>query len=714
MSHDTLFPLTTAKRLNNLGQAGRGEGVIARSIKLLSNRLEPHLQQTVQIPGQGEAGSYAHNRHKENARLIEGTGLLYQLTQNPVYAEFAGQWLLGYAKQYLHMDFHPQKNTNPPGRLFHQILNEQIWLLFASLGYGYIKETLPGEQRETIEQGLFYPMLHLFTETYRHDFDRIHNHGLWAVAAVGISALTVGEEKYVDLAVDGQAGDRESGGFLAQISRLFSPSGYYVEGPYYHRFAIHPLCLFAEALHLHRPELDIYNYKDRVIHKTIQALLATAYPNGDFPALNDASRTMNIQDEGVVTAVALGYSHYGHSDTLTAVAQRQGRIWLHPCAQTLAQQVDTLKEQQPIHWPSIELNEGPDGNRGAQGYLRLQNARGDLSQVTMNYGQHGMDHGHFDTLGITLFNRDQEVLREYGFGRWVNVESKFGGRYLPQNHSWARQTVAHNCVVVDQLCQNNAEADRADQVHGQPHFFIGQGNAQAMSAFANHHFRDIGMQRTALLISLPELDFPVLIDLYRLSSRQAHLYDYVLHYAGQIMQTNIDYSYDKEQRSLLGSNNGYQHLFQVAKGDVTNGLKLTWLQNKSFYTWLSASTAAELIFAQTGANDPEFNLRTENCLLLRKNAGDTLFASAFETHGHFDEASEYCAGATGALERIEVLGHTAQGSVVRLTGKDIHMTIMVSNAPGVTPKTQNIVEVENDTYHWQGFFAITDNNVAGV
>ena len=82
----------------------------------------------------------------------------------------------------------------------------------------------------------------------------------------------------------------------------------------------------------------------------------------------------------------------------------------------------------------------------------------------MNYGQHGMGHGHFDTLGVTFFNRGEEVLREYGFARWLNVETKFGGRYLPENNSWAQQTVAHNCVTVDGQTQSGADHDRADAV----------------------------------------------------------------------------------------------------------------------------------------------------------------------------------------------------------------------------------------------------------
>ncbi|MCW0469174.1 hypothetical protein OH492_09310 [Vibrio chagasii] len=56
------------------------------------------------------------------------------------------------------------------------------------------------------------------------------------------------------------------------------------------------------------------------------------------------------------------------------------------------------------------MNEGPEGHNGAQGFIRMQDKKGDVSQLVMNYGQHGMGHGNFDTLYF-FFNCGQEVLR---------------------------------------------------------------------------------------------------------------------------------------------------------------------------------------------------------------------------------------------------------------------------------------------------------------
>lgn len=678
---------------------------MGRSIAALQSFLAPHLDQPSDIPGHGEAGSYAHNQHQLNYRVCETAGTLFQITGEQRFAACASNLLSRYADCYLQLGFQKARNTNPAGRIFHQILNENMWLLSMSIGYGCIKDTLTPAQREHIETQLLRPAVVMMTELYAHDFATIHNHGLWGVAAVGTCGLVIGDDHYVNMSIEGLAGDRTSGGYLAEISLLFAPSGYYIEGPYYHRFAMRALLTFAEALHTHRPELDIYNFKNQAIRTTIRALVSTAYPNGRLPALNDSSQTMGIHDDGLLIAAAVYNARYGDEPAIHALARQQGKVWVHPAALGLAASADALQSDAPPFWPSVELNEGPQGDKGAQGFLRAKAVDGDITQVCMNYGQHGMDHGHFDTLGITLFNRGEEVLREYGFARWLNVEPKFGGRYLPENKTWARHTLAHNTVVVDQQSQNNGDRKSADGVHGLTHFFVGAGPVQAMSAFANDHYAGVGMQRSVFLVAHQALETPVLIDLFRLRSETEHDYDYTVQYSGQLCEITAPVESNQTQWSVLGTDNGYQHLMGTASSRITQPSRLTWLQGRRFNSWLTAATDAELLFAQLGGNDANFNLRRETTLILRQRGGNHLFASAFETHGLFDEPTERCHGARGVLTEIRVIGHNDQASVVALEGQGLHLTLMVSNLPGVNPHTQNEVIFGGKTYRWTGFFA---------
>ncbi|MBS9954573.1 heparinase II/III domain-containing protein [Vibrio alginolyticus] len=691
--------------------------LMGKSIEANRKELEAFMRLPLDVPGHGEAGGYEHNRHKQNYTYMNLAGRLFLITQEQKYALFVKDLLAIYAEKYLTFDFHVQKNTNPTGRLFHQILNEHCWLMFTSLAYSCVASVMTEEERTAVVERIFEPMLDMFTVKYAHDFDRIHNHGIWAVAAVGICGLAIGKPEYLEMSVYGQDRD-DTGGFLAQISQLFAPSGYYMEGPYYHRYAIRPTCVFAEVVHRHMPEVDIYNYKDKVIGNTVQAMLATAYPNGEFPALNDASRTMSITDMGVQVAVSVYSKHYGLDDNILGMAKIQNAVWMHPCGLELSQAYDKAIADREIgmpFWPSVELNEGPTGNNGAQGFIRMQDKTGDVSQLVMNYGQHGMGHGNFDTLGITFFNRGQEVLREYGFCRWVNVEPKFGGRYLDENKSYARQTIAHNAVTIDEQCQNGFDVDRADSVHGLPHFFKVEGTEiNGMSAFANDHYPNTDMQRSVFMLNLDELEAPLLLDLYRIEGEGEHQYDYSHQYDGQIVRTNFDYQSFGEL-STLGDDFGYQHLWKVASGKVQDTALVSWLQNNTYYTWLGTSSSAkqngdnEVIFTRTGANDPSFNLRSEPAFILRSKGESTLFASVLETHGYFNEEFEQSVNARGQVKDIRVVGYNAVGSIVEITTEKSLVTVMISNVLGADDQTPHQVELNGKTYSWNGFYSLEVN-----
>ncbi|EPV1123102.1 heparinase II/III domain-containing protein [Vibrio harveyi] len=691
--------------------------LMGKSIGANRKELEAFMRLPLDVPGHGEAGGYEHNRHKQNYTYMNLAGRLFLITQEEKYAQFVKDLLAIYAEKYLTFDFHVQKNTNPTGRLFHQILNEHCWLMFTSLAYSCVASVMTEEERTAVVERIFEPMLDMFTVKYAHDFDRIHNHGIWAVAAVGICGLAIGKPEYLEMSVYGQDRD-DTGGFLAQISQLFAPSGYYMEGPYYHRYAIRPTCVFAEVVHRHMPEVDIYNYKDKVIGNTVQAMLATAYPNGEFPALNDASRTMSITDMGVQVAVSVYSKHYGLDDNILGMAKIQNAVWMHPCGLELSQAYDKAIADREIgipFWPSVELNEGPTGNNGAQGFIRMQDKTGDVSQLVMNYGQHGMGHGNFDTLGITFFNRGQEVLREYGFCRWVNVEPKFGGRYLDENKSYARQTIAHNAVTIDEQCQNGFDVDRADSVHGLPHFFKVEGTEiNGMSAFANDHYPNTDMQRSVFMLNLDELEAPLLLDLYRIEGEGEHQYDYSHQYDGQIVRTNFDYQSFGEQNTL-GDDFGYQHLWKVASGKVQDMALVSWLQNSTYYTWLGTSSSAkqngdnEVIFTRTGANDPSFNLRSEPAFILRSKGESTLFASVLETHGYFNEEFEQSVNARGQVKDIRVVGYNAVGSIVDITTEKSLVTVMISNVLGADDQTPHQLEMNGKTYSWNGFYSLEVN-----
>ena len=627
--------------------------------------LENMLVQPLTIPGHGEAGGPEHTQHKQNYLGINLAGRLALITGEPRYGDYALALLTGYADIYPSLGSATSKDSNAPGRLFHQTLNENMFWLYAVEGYHCVMPSLSAAQREHIETNLFQVMADDALNRHSRDFDIVHNHGIWSVAAAAISGYVLDDASLVEKALYGLKGDSESGGFFAQLSQLFSPDGYYIEGPYYHRFALRPLLLLAEAIERRQPDLQIYQFREQIIRKTCEALMQTAFPDGVWPALNDSSKTINIRDDGAVIAASVCYSRYGHNPQWIAVAQQQQTVWVSAAALKLSAALKKALAT-PVDWGSAELRDGPQGTQGGIGILRSDAENQDMA--LMWYGQHGsiprlhsaLNHGHFDGLHLSLFSGGREFLRDYGFGRWVNVEPKFGGRYIPENNSYCKQTVAHNTVVVDGQSQNGGNSLEAETRWGEPHFFVtGNPACQGMSARLNDYYPGVNQQRTVLMLSLPELSSPLIVDVFRLTSHEPHQYDYCLHHLGQFVRT--DTALDAaSQLTPLGEDHGYQHLWDCARSDIAAGdsALFSWLDGDSYRTLVSAFPyGGELIVARTGASDPNFNLRNEPALLLRTRGANAIFASVFETHGYFDEASETSLDACGKVERVSVVSH---------------------------------------------------------
>lgn len=630
--------------------------------------LENMLMQPVSVPGQGEAGGPEHTQHKQNYLGINLAGRFALITGEPRYTDYALALLNAYADIYPSLGSATSKDSNAPGRLFHQTLNENMFWLYAAEGYHCVMPSLDAAQREYIEANLFRVMADDALKRHSRDFDIVHNHGIWSVAAAAISGYALGDPALVEKALYGLKGDSESGGFFAQLSQLFSPDGYYIEGPYYHRFALRPLLLLAEAIERRQPALKIYQFRDQIIRKTCEALMQTAFPDGVWPALNDSSKTINIRDDGAVIAASVCYSRYGHHPQWIAVAQQQQTVWASEAALELSAALKDAPAT-PVDWGSIELRDGPQGAQGGIGILR--SGAENQAMALMWYGQHGsiprlhsaLNHGHFDGLHLSLFSCGREFLRDYGFGRWVNVEPKFGGRYIPENNSYCKQTVAHNTVVVDEQSQNGGNSLEAEKRWGERHFFVTDNPAgQGMSARLGGYYPGVNQQRTVLMLNLPELSSPLIVDVFRLTSHEIHQYDYCLHHLGQFVRTDTSL-HAASQLTPLGEGHGYQHLWDCARAGMAAGdsALFSWLDGDSYRTLISAfPDGGELIVARTGASDPHFNLRNEPALLLRTHGTQALFASVFETHGNFDEASETSLDARGKVERVSVVSHDDQ------------------------------------------------------
>jgi hypothetical protein len=255
-------------------------------------------------------------------------------------------------------------------------------------------------------------------------------------------------------------------------------------------------------------------------------------------------------------------------------------------------------------------------------------------------------------------------------------------------------------------------------VSAERHFFDASNpRVQVMSARADREYAGVGMQRTMFLLRDARLPYPVVLDLYRLTSAAqqtadltsigVRTYDYPIHFRGQLITTNARYEAHTTTRRALGTKFGYQHLWNEAQARTDSTVRLTWLDGKRYYTVTTAGAPnTEVIFARTGAADSSFNLIVEPLMLVRRRAADHLFASVIEPHGYFSELEERSADPRGAIESVRVLGSTAEASVVEVMGRGgLRWTVMVTNGPA-SATARHAVTFGGQRYEWTGNYRV--------
>lgn len=647
-------------------------------------------------------GGLTHEQHKANYKALAGAGALYRMTGDRAYADFARDMLLEYARLYPTLSDFSGGAASVKGRLFWQALNDSVWLVYAAQGYDAIRETLTPEQRETIDNDVFRRMARFLSEENAPYFDRIHNHATWATAGVGMTGYVLRDPALVDRALNGTRRDGAAG-FLRQVDELFSPDGYYAEGPYYQRYALAPFIIFARAIQQNEPERGIFQRRDGVLLKAVDGVIQSSYAGLLFP-VNDAMPDKGLTSEEIVTGVAVAYSQT-QDPTLLSIAEGQGRTLLSPDGLAIARGISEGLAR-PFDFRSMQLRDGPNGDLGNLVFLRHGGANGQA--LVMKNTQQGQGHGHFDRLGMLFYDNGQPIVRDYGAARFLNIEAKSGGHYLDENDSWAMQTVAHNTLVVGGASQFGAVWQTGEEHPTTPLFFEVEDGLQIASARLEQGYDGVVLTRTLAMVEHPDLQFPVVIDLFRADGETATDYDLPLHFNGHIISA-FEAEHSVRERPVLGEANGYQHLWVDAVAAPTGESRsLTWLLDGRFYTYrFAASSPISAMLVESGANDPNFNLRREPALIQRmQGQADASFFSVLEPHGLSDGTAEIVQGATSRIADIKrVAGDGAEVVVLTLvSGK----TLALGVAHDVAAGARHRVQADGQTYEWTGPYARFD------
>ena len=618
----------------------------------LAEKVSARLGAGVPVPVPVDAGGgYTHEQHKQNGKTIYEAGMLYQHTGDAKYRDAIREILFEYADLYPTLDIHPEQRSSNKGKLFWQGLNEAMFLVYSIQGYETVRADLNEDDRERIENGVFNPMADFLSTGSPRTFDLIHNHATWATTAVGLTGYVLEQPERVEIALYGldKSGDA---GFLAQLDELFSPDGYYAEGPYYQRFALMPFVLFSQAIDRNEPERGIFDHRDGIVLKAIRSTMEQSYAGLFFP-INDAIREKGINTVELKYGLSIAYERTGDPTLLGAIQLQNGVVPTQSGRAAL--EAIAAGKAEPFEFRSQQFRDGPNGDQGALMVLR-SGPKGDDAAAIMKATTQGLGHGHHDKLGFLYYDNGDEIVADYGASRFLNVEPKNGGRYLPENETWAKQSIAHNALVVDQTSHFGGDW-REGQKHA-PSVIVFEEREGIQIAFAeiSTAYENVHLQR--LIAIMPgENGRDYIIDIMRGLGEGTHTFDLPVHFKGQLIETSFDMTHATDRLEPFGVDDGYQHLWQRSTSEAISSVQdASWLLGDQFYTLtFKADSEVTAYLTELGANDPNHNLRREQALVLRTAGQAANYVSVYERHGRYDSDEEVTVFDGSSIDDIDIV-----------------------------------------------------------
>ncbi|MGL6312460.1 heparinase II/III domain-containing protein [Vibrio sp. WXL103] len=355
-----------------------------------------------------------------NAKACYDLGLLWHLTDEPIYLEKVREILLAYATYYPDYEVHGGIPYNGPGKANAQTLCEANCHIDLARGYDFIKQALTTEEQEKIEQRLLREGAEFLME---HRTAQLHNHEMKINATIGVIGLLLDDQRYLEFALNTEYG------IHYQLDNGGIGEGMWFEGSiHYHYYALQALLNF-EKMACNTP----YSVASNPNYlKLLKFPLQLVMNTGDFPRLNDCI----AGQEKLVHAHLFEFAYKQtpceeFARVLASIYQNISRENID----ALLYGVDELPDAQPLQCQSIHA---PGAGITIAHDSEMDNA------MLLKHAPYGGEHDHYDRLGLILVRDGVEILPDLG-------TTGYGAEL---HYGYYKNTATHNTLVVNQQNQS--------------------------------------------------------------------------------------------------------------------------------------------------------------------------------------------------------------------------------------------------------------------
>ncbi|MBL8793659.1 MAG: alginate lyase family protein [Planctomycetia bacterium] len=517
---------------------------------------------------------------RANAAALQ-LGWAYAYTGDERYARAVRRILLKYADDYAS---YPKRRdrwgregwlARLGGRRYSQSLDEAVGILPLAKAYDLTRLAAAWDEpsRQHVETDFFRAT----ADTLLYANQDVNNHQTWYNAGLLALASVLGDAPLVDRVLTMR------GGYRDQLQRATGGEGLWYEGALaYHHYALQAMIEIVDA----GRRLGLPLHEEPRFKAMLLAPLRCAYPNGQFPAINDS-------DPGSIDSFRpsflWGWRTYGDERFARAYAGRD------------PQQLAALLGPDARPGPVVETK---SENLADAGLAVLRGGQGaDAACVMLDYGPHGGGHGHYDKLSIVLFAGGREWLVDPGRLTYSHKEYQ----------TWVKHTAAHNTVTLGGRSQSATT--------GKLLWFAARNGYSACAAESDGAYAGAKLTRYLLLAD------SMLVDVFDVEAEQATQIDWFAHAVSQTLEPV------GAQRpgapAVPGVEDGYRHLTGARAWDVPGATRWDFVAGpkQRLRLWL-AGADPEKVFTCTGIGYS--TAAKVPCLIRRREAKQTRFIAVYD------------------------------------------------------------------------------------